>query len=153
MSDSIIDRLRRLDPDLEGGGFSLSDFAYARGNVLDALVYVSVIWPRFVELMDMVFREVDVETEEDRSRVRAALDRYATRSEVERSFNWVDVGVLFAPKNFGSTSEEDRQLAEILRDIWRAKLHQDFPDRAFTSEVVPPEATGGSYGVRFFENR
>lgn len=153
MNDSIIDRLRALDSDVTGGEFSLSDFAYARGNVLDALVYLSVIWPRFVDLMGMVFRDVDVETEEDRSRVRAALDRYGSTLEVERSFNWVDVGILFAPKNYGSSSEEDRQLAEILREVWSAKLRQDFPDRTFTTEVIPPDVTGGSYGVRFFENR
>lgn len=153
MTDTIIDRLRRLDPDLEGPGFSLSDFAYARGNVLDAIVYLSVLWPPFVELMDMVFRGADVETEDDRARVRDALDRYGSTSEVERSFNWVDVGVLFAPKNYGSSSEEDRQLAGILREIWSAKLRQDFPGRVFTTEVISPDITGGSFGVRFFENR
>ncbi len=154
MADSIVDRLRGLDPDT-GEGFSLTDFAYARGNALDAFMYLSVIWPTFVEFSGMVFREVDVETEDDRSRVRAALDRSPSKSktEAEKSFSWIDVGVLFAPKNFGSSVEDDQRLATTLRDNWSAKLRQDFPSRTFVVEVVSSDFTGGSYGVRFFEDR
>lgn len=153
MPDSIVERLRGLDPDLNGEGFSLSDFAYARGNVLDALMYLSVVWPTFIEFMGVVFRDVDVETDDDRSRIREALDRCSSRREAEQSFNWMDVGVLFAPKNFGSSLEEDQQLSKVLRDTWSAKLRQDFPTREFVVEVLSPDFTGGSYGVRFFENR
>lgn len=152
MSERLIERLKQLDPSVEGQGFSVTDFAYARGTVLDALVYLSVIWPRFVETSGIVLREVDVETKEDRDRVREALDRLPSKGDVERSFNWVDVGVLFAPRNSVSTSDEDLQLAEALRETWSAKLQQDFPGRDFTVEVIPPGITGGSHGVRFFEN-
>lgn len=153
MSERIIQRLRQRDPALKGEGFSLPDFAYARGNVLDALVYLSVIWPSFVEVQDMVFRDVDVESPEDRQLVGDALDRLESKTNVERSFNWMDVGALFAPRNGESTDDDDKQLAGLLCEIWSLKLRNDFPGRDFTTEVVPTHETGGSYGVRFYENR
>ncbi len=152
MSERLIERLKKLDPSTEGHGFSVADFAYARGSVLDALVYLSIIWPRFVEISGLVLRDVDVETDEDRERVREALDRLRSKIDVEQSFNWVDVGVLFAPRNGVSTSDEDLLLAESLCQTWNAKLRRDFPGRSFTVEVIPPSLTGGSHGVRFFES-
>jgi hypothetical protein len=57
--------------------------------VVDALLYGKLLWPQFVEVDGMVFREDDLETPEDFERVAAALKKYGSRaiSELSRERN------------------------------------------------------------------
>jgi len=110
-----------------------------RGRYEDALYYATLFWPPFVEVEGCVllgtkepetFREWQAKCAGDRARIEAMLNH----RHLEELF-------LAAPD---PTPEMTRQFGRVLREMWMAKLAQDFPGQRFVvsvSEGEDPEIT------------
>jgi hypothetical protein len=83
----LIEHLKEVHARADTSNFNLLDFVSAFGNPLDALAYSKLFWPDFIEFEGMIFLKNNVEDDEDRSRIRAALSNFGTPREVEMSFN------------------------------------------------------------------
>lgn len=118
-----------------------------------ALLYARLFWPDFIEIEGMVFLEGAFEDEEDMRRLREALDRYGgDREQVERSFNFHELDLLFGGLA-GTSEQEDEWLAEQIVRLWRARLDDLFPTKQFRVEVVrPTPSEGHEIGVIFFQD-
>ncbi len=118
-----------------------------------ALLYSRIFWPNFVEIEGMVFLEGTFEDEADMQRLREAIERYSgDHDKVEESFNFQELDLLFGLQ--GTSEEDDEWLAERLTAMWKARLHDLFPNRQFLVEVVRPDPSEGhELGVIFHEHR
>jgi hypothetical protein len=155
MEDSkLLARYGDLHPGKDRTRFNVLDLLHSEGSPLDALLYSRLFWPEFVEYDAMVFLKETIEDASDVARLREALAGYSNdRSQTEKSFNFIDVGDLFGPLAGETDAELDESLAHRLRDMWQARLVALFPNRSFTVQVVPPEDSGGSVGLIFWQNR
>ncbi|MCI0530192.1 MAG: hypothetical protein L0Y56_22340 [Nitrospira sp.] len=152
--EQLINRLRTKYTELNTTGFNVFDFLHAEGSGLEALMYARLFWPEFIEIDDMVFLKETVENEDDRKRVGEAFEYYEKdRCKTEQSFNLVEIHSLFGRRSGETTDAEDRQLAELLAEMWRYRLQLLYPYRRFLVEVLEPEQTGGEVAVMFYQSR
>ena len=112
----LVDRLRASFPGEDNHGFNAFDLLHKFGRPLSALLYTELFWPEFREFEGMVFLADSVEDVGDEARVREALDTYRDRTQVEKSFNFVEVPSLFGRSAGETSDEEDELLASRLRD-------------------------------------
>jgi hypothetical protein len=127
------------------------DQLHASGLVADALRYADLFWPSFVERNGMVFLVEEAEVQPDLRDPEETLKRFGgDKSEMERRFNLIEVAMLFAD---GVEADDDAldQVAAMLRDMWQAKLHRDFPGREFVVEILEGELDDPT--LRFYELR
>ncbi len=135
-NESLVRHLGQVHGDVDTNRFGVLDFASAFGSPLEALVYSKLFWPDFLQFEGMIFLAAVLESDEDRSRVRAALSRGSSRCEVEQSFNRFEIpSDFFASHRVPTTDEENLCLAERMAETWRARLLQLFPDKQFTVAV------------------
>jgi hypothetical protein len=106
--------------------------------VTEALAYAELLWPAFVEAEGMVFLREEVEVQPGLQDIPATLQTFASRTDMERAFNLIEVPTLFAT-GADASNEELKQLAEILRETWQAKLEREFPGRPFVVEILEGE--------------
>jgi hypothetical protein len=75
------------------------------------------------------------------------------------AWNWVELYYEFGSvdptiTDFENFEEElDDMIAKTVRDSWDAWLHYKYPGRKFDVRTIPPEETGGCWGVGFYESR
>ncbi len=133
--EHLVQHLKEVHRDADTTSFGVLDFASAFGSPLEALMYGKLFWPDFVEFEGMVFLETLLQSNEDRSRVLAALEK-SSMAEVERSFNRFEMPTdFFASHRVPITDEENLNLTRKMAETWRARLAQAFPERQFTVEV------------------
>ena len=138
----LIDRLRQFHADADTSNFNVLDFVGAFGNPLDALAYSKLFWPDFVEVEGMIFLADFVEGEEDRSRIRAAMSKFSTPQDVEKSFNQFMIPEVFFSRALPlMKDEENLHLAERIVEIWEARLARLFPNKSCVVELQLPDET------------
>jgi hypothetical protein len=135
-------------------GFNYFDLLHVEGSPKWALFYSCLFSPDFIDLDGMVFLAATVEDASDRRRVFDALQRFqGDRTQVERSFNVIEVQELFGAHRGDTTEAEDVLLAERLAETWSARLQRAYPESSFTVRVVDGTVTGGGAGIVFYRNR
>lgn len=128
--DELILHLREKHKGSNTDSFELSDFAFAFGSPLDVLMYVKLCWPDFIEFSGMIFHPEVLNSNDDRERASLMKAGVYSRSDVEKSFNQFTVPSSFFGKYAGESSEaEDLYLAELIREMWQARLAMLFPGR------------------------
>jgi hypothetical protein len=138
-------------PDHDTKGFNGFDFIHAFGSGRGALMYSQLFWPEFAEFQGMVVLKESLETSEDKNRIDAALKREMDKSQVEQSFNLIEISYLFGRRSGDTDINQDRLLAEILCEMWSCRLHSLFPTRLFRVEIVPPESVDDAVAITFFQ--
>lgn len=153
--DSVfIDLLKKRYAGHDSTNFGVSDFLAAFGSPLEAVMYLRLCWPEFIQFEGMVFRQELLEDEVDRQRIRAGLIHFTgDKSKTEKDFNLVEVPAgLFSKSEFESSDEVDEFLVEKLVEIWKCRLTLVFPCREFVVEAIPPEQNAGEWGVTFYSS-
>ncbi len=121
--DLLLESLRRRFPVASKVPFNGLDYIHAQGSPLEAWMYSRLFWPSFVEVDGMVFLRDDVEDADDISRVADALSTFkGDKRRTQCSFNTFEVAHLFGLHRPDTTAEQDVCLAEVLAEMWRAKL-------------------------------
>ena len=150
--DHLLRKLIDLSPDKDFTGFNVFDFIYSEGSPLEAITYSMLFWPDFVEIDGMVFLKWTFENQADFNRLQQALLKYGgDRQKTEESFNFFDVSSLFGRRIGDTTDEEDSWLLERLAQMWHFRLHQLFPERTFSVQVLSAEQSGDEAGLVFFQ--
>jgi hypothetical protein len=141
MEDTLlVDYLKNFHAAADTRNFNVLDFISAFGDPLHALAYSKLFWPDFIEFEGMVFLKEQVEDDEDRSKIRAAIAKYPTRKEVEQSFNQFMIPDTFFGAGLGTTNDnENLWLAERMVEMWQSRLAKLFPDRTLIVELELPE--------------
>jgi hypothetical protein len=148
----LISLLRRLFHPVEGATpHDLWDFLHQFGNSVDALLYVQLFCPEFVEVDGSVLLNPMGSNTEKRF-LEAKRTSKLDRAEIESSFNILEVSYAFADRS-RSSNGEGTLLAEFVAETWRARLNYLYSPRNFEVFVLLPEQTGGVAEVRFFELR
>jgi hypothetical protein len=150
--ERLVERLRALYPERDTTNWDWLDFMYAEGSPVLALWYSRLFWPEFVEVDGMVFLKESMESEDDRRRLKEAIERYGgDRKQVEQSFNRVEVEDLFTPRADDASDEDYEVLVRRIAEMWRSKLRQQFPDRRFVVEVLAEVPTTDELSVMFYQ--
>ena len=112
-TERLLQRLSLKYSDHDTTNFNVLDYVSAMGSPLDARMYAKLFWPEFIEVHGMVFLQETLEDDADVAKLADALNSPGhDLSEIERSFNLVEVpSGLFAQSLAESTVEEDQLLA------------------------------------------
>ncbi len=124
------------------------------GRSSSALLYSALFMPDLIEIDGSIlifWKAWTQELREEFSTVRAKKSSSRDVEELESNYNWIEIGDLF--EEYDSSDEEDEVLAELVAKSWRSHLKSCYPERVFQVDVLPPEVTGGTVGVQFFEKR
>jgi hypothetical protein len=154
LEQDLIKRLSSLYTEQDTTNFNVLDYVYAFGSPLQALMYSKLFWPEFIEIEDMVFLKDRMEDEDDRRAVLKVLEQHeGNRSKTEQAFNLFEIPQdMFGKKMGETTEEEDRDLAEILVEMWQCRLRMLFPNRSFKVMLLTAEETGGEIGILFYQS-
>ena len=159
ISQSLISELSRLHSEDDTTNFIVSDFIYAYGSPLEALLYAKLFWPDFAQVDEMIFRSDVIEDKDDADRTRQALQKFGgDLEEVERNFNRRYIpSDIFIEKpgvegGFEGSDETHEQLAQLLIQMWEARLNQVFPGLHF-SVILEPRDSTGEVSVTFCRKR
>ena len=134
----------------DGNGIDLPAWGFAIGRFDHAIAYLQAFWPDFVEHDGCVFRYSPSPT--TYSDWMRSLD--GDRQRVESVMNHLHILDMFDSRDFEPDENVVRHVAAMLKDMWSAKLSQDFPQKQFQVEVHPGTADDLlSYEVTFFVNR
>jgi hypothetical protein len=135
---------KELIPELrsypDGVGAAVEIWLTNFGRYDHAAAYASLFWPGFTEIDGCVLLGDRVPETYTEWKARLGGDL----SAIESVLNHRHLSDLFmrGPEPHGELLEH---LGEVLRDMWAAKLHQDFPDRqfvvTFNSAADDPEIT------------
>jgi hypothetical protein len=132
--------------------FNGFDFVHAFGSARDALLYVPLFWPEFIEFQGMTFFEFLVETDDDKQRVIEFYEAHnRNRTLTQQAFNLVEVSYLFGKRSGEADDFQELCLAEMLCEIWAHRLKGLFPGRQFTVRIVPREEVDSSIAILVFE--
>jgi hypothetical protein len=151
VTNEVILHLRENHQGSNTQSFDLSDFAFAFGNPLDALMYAKLCWPNFVEFSDMIFHSDVLNSNDDRERAAQMLAQANSRADVEKSFNQFEVPSSFFGKHAGDSSDtEDLYLAELICEMWQARVTTLFPER--NVRVICTVAEGEEPSISVFQD-
>ena len=110
----------------DGKGITAKDWISAVGSIQHAIGYAIIFWPEFITHDGCIFRADSFNTRNyQKFLIQTAFDK----SKVEAVMNHLHILDLFATENV--TENQVIFLGQILRDMWKAKLAQDFPERVF----------------------
>jgi hypothetical protein len=126
------------------------DFMHQFGNVVDALLYVPLFCPEFVEVEGSVL--LSLLGRRSTSFVEAKRLGQMTLQELERSFNFVEIGYAFSDRARGTDDDCDL-LAQFVADCWRGRLALLYPPRKFEVSVLSPSESRSVAAVQFCEIR
>jgi hypothetical protein len=147
---ALIRTLRRRFADRDTTGFRPLDFVYAEGSPVEALLYSSLFWPALVEVDGAILLRAAVEDDDELARIRAVV-RERGPVEAERRFNMWEFSDLFG-SGLGDIDDGQAELLMTrLAEMWRSRLHAQFPGRRFALEVLAPEDTGGDIAILFYQ--
>jgi hypothetical protein len=137
MIDSSADLLERLS---------------SSGDSESLLLYSELFCPRFSVFEGSVLLPWVAEDEESQKRFLHSLESGIPRSELESSYNTIEVGYLFNPDGRSTTEVEDLLIAERIATCWRGALKEQFPGKVFTVRVYSAEEFGSTAAVSFSES-
>ncbi len=152
-SQELVSELSRLYSDDDTTNFIVSDFIHAFGSPLEAMAYAKLFWPDFVQVDEMLLRSDVIEDAGDAERARQALRKWnGDLEKTERSFNRLNIPAgVFGKRINESSATIDEQLAEILVEMWEARLRQKFPNRKYL--VILERESDGEVSVSFYQDR
>ncbi|MGH6712656.1 MAG: hypothetical protein ACREEK_27310 [Bradyrhizobium sp.] len=127
------------------------DFTHQFGNAVDALLYVPLYCPEFIEvdgsiLLNRMGSDFEKRFVEVKRTSKLAL------TEIESSFNVLELGYAFSDRTRVSNGE-NALLAESVAEAWRARLVYLYSPGRFEVSVRWAEQTGDTAEVHFFELR
>lgn len=138
----LIDRLRSFYSKADTNNFTVLDFVSAFGSPLEALAYANLFWPDFIEFEGMIFHQSCIEDDQDRARIRAALSKSSSRTQLEQSFNQFLIPDSFFSAHLSTATEQENQfLAEQIVQMWKARLAQLFPGKECVVELQSTKET------------
>ena len=149
----VIGDIRSHYSDDDKGDFDVADFIWRHGTVIEAIMYSRLFWPDFTESLGCVVLKDRIDTEEAKARWSKAISENMDLSEVEESFNLVELPSDVFSRREDTTDEQVEHLARCLVDMWRGKLQLEYPNRAFVVRVLSPDETGGDVGITFCQKR
>lgn len=127
------------------------DFTHQFGNAADALIYVPLFFPEFIEIQGSVLLARNLPSLEQ-SFSEAKRRNNMSIPDLESSFNSLELAYAFsntAPDSYG----ESDLLAHFVAQAWRDRLKVSYPYRRFQVLILPSEQTGSVTAVSFFEIR
>jgi hypothetical protein len=129
-TDQLLLHLRAAKSISSSKDIELPDFTYAFGSPLDAFIYANLFWPNFVEYSGMIFHSEVLNSDDARNRVMQMVAETQVLAEVEKSFNQFDIPSSFFGKRAGDTNDlEDVHLAQMICEMWQARLSLLFPNK------------------------
>lgn len=145
--------LGELIPELrewEGGkGIDALTWISCVGSYEHAIGYVQLFWPEFVEHDGCILRApLDVKA------YRSCLERQGgDRRVAEERMNILCLACFFGSVNREPSIAQVNYLARVVREMWRAKLQLDYPNRKM--EVILSASTTELHSnfVTFFQDR
>lgn len=134
-----------------GGEESLEGWASCMGSYSLASAYARLVWPQFVEVNGMIFRE-DVTEPDVESWLAHTQD---DRQSVEATLNHLHILDVQHPGIWSEATESQLQfIGQTLRASWAAKLASDFPTRQFVVEFIEGSKDAPrEYQVLFYQRR
>jgi hypothetical protein len=134
-----------------GDEMSPEGWVACMGTYSHAVSYASLIWPQFVEIKGMIFRDDVSESNVD----HWLSNPTRSKKEVEAMLNHLHILDIQHPGIWSTaTATQIRYLGETLRASWEAKLALDFPNRRFSVEYFDSETDDLSESqVLFYEIR
>ena len=146
----LVPELRECDAH-NGGDMSPESWAYSVGTYSLAVGYANLIWPKFIEIQGMIFRD-DVSEEDVVAWLASASDN---KKSVESMLNHLHIQDIQHPGIWtNATTTQIRYLGETFRASWSAKLALDFPNRRFSVEYFDSDTDDLSESqVLFYELR
>lgn len=137
-----------------GQGIDPLSWVGCSGNFDLAIGYTTLFWPDFVEHDGMVFARHAL-NEKSLGTIKSCLEKFSNdKTQVERLLNHLhllDTHHVGCP---GATPEKLEFLGETLRDMWMAKLTQDFPGVKFIVELLGnPSSDLFDYQITFHKVR
>jgi hypothetical protein len=152
-SQNLVLELKRLHSDQDTTNFTVLDFLGAFGSPVEATAYAKLFWPDFVEVDGMLLRSDVIEDESDVERARDALQKWnGDLEKTECSFNRLEVPSGIFGKRAGVSSDTtDDQLAQLLVEMWGARLCQTYSDRKFSVKLE--RVPNGDRSVTFCQVR
>ena len=152
--EQITNSLLASYPNLDTTGFNIWDLIHAKGSALDALMYSKLFWPDFVEIEGMVLLKDHLAGEYGRKRVSEVnKQNKGDLTRTEKSFNYIEVFYISGSRGGESTVEQDLWLAELLCEMWAARLKLLYPDRSFAVEALDESHEGGELYIGFYQRR
>lgn len=134
-----------------GGEESPEGWASCMGTFSHAVAYASLVWPKFMEVRGMVFREGVTESD-----VEDWLTHTAHQAKVvEATINHLHLLDIQHPGIWSDATETQLKfLGKTLQASWAAKLQIDFPGRKFAVEFIEGSSDDlREYQVLFYERR
>ena len=125
-----------------GAGIALDDWIRIVGRADHALGFGALFWPKVVKFEDYHLREPF-----DESHLRGWEKSGATRAQIEVAVNVLLFDHIF-PQDEAATALKERQteaMANMMRDMLKAKLQVDFPDQVFNVLVLEDDDFGLSF--------
>jgi hypothetical protein len=114
----------------------LLDEPIIRGDsVNDAIRIAMLCWPDFEDVEGAVFLPWVVQDTVLSARLRQMLRDGEDPRRVEEQFNVLEVAILFPEVGGGTETAAERALANLLQEMWSAKLTQQYPERSFDVEA------------------
>jgi hypothetical protein len=87
----LIADLRSHYADDEKGDFDLPDLIWRHGSVIEAIMYSRLFWPEVSQTLGCVVLKERIDSEEAQMRLSNALSDKMDLSELEESFNLVEL--------------------------------------------------------------
>jgi hypothetical protein len=116
-----------------GGSVGLWDYASREGSLTLAFAFVSLLWPRLIEVDGCVLLEAQFDpTAFEQWRARLGDDR----ERIERTMNHMHLWDLFDPASEGVSESGLESLAAVIAQTWQAAFRQQFPERLGKAVVL-----------------
>jgi hypothetical protein len=149
----VIADIRSHYSDEDKGDFDAVDLIWRHGSVIEAIMYSKLFWPEVTETLGFVLLKDRIDTEEAKTRLSKAISEKMDLSELEESFNLIELPSDVFSRTEDATDEQVEHLAACLVEMWQAKLQLAYPNRAFLVRVLSPNETGGDVGITFCQER
>jgi len=141
---------RHFHPAEDMGPFDASDFTHQFGNAVDALLYVPLFCPKFIEVEGSVL--LDQGEDQQKRFVDAKRASKMSLQELERSFNLLEVSYAFSNTPDDTDGDHDL-LAQFVSESWRGRLALLYPSRRFEVSILPGSESGSVTAIQFCELR
>ena len=130
--DSMKTELAALN---EGKEIDLESWIRWDGNFSRAVGYTTIFWPEFVEFDGYILRNGFLED----SLRGFERQQAGNRKSVECVMNHLHIADIHYRDHEGASKDKLLLLGNVLKEIYQAKLHWQFPDRPCTVEFFIPD--------------
>ncbi|SER25607.1 hypothetical protein [Actinokineospora terrae] len=125
----------------QGGKMPSAAYVSEEGDLLTALKYTYLFWPKLVEVEGAVIIVLDGNVyDEVIGRLAQRGDSSSSWTDAVDSFNWFELCYLFRQwYDLGDWHmDTSRELGQVLVRAWRARLLEAYPDREFLVRLLEP---------------